>query len=130
MPDTGNLDRTPSPHWPSPQLLLAPGPADGPVLVTVTYRVPEGNATAFTAAMQPVARSRRRTGALRWDLYRDGAEPTRFVESYLVGTWAEHLQQHERRQTGADREFEEQARRYTDGPPEIHHLLPPRYRDG
>jgi quinol monooxygenase YgiN len=125
MPDTANLDRSLSPHWPTPQLLLTPAPADGPVLVTVVYRVPEENAAAFTAAMQPVARSRRRTGALRWELYRDGADPTRFVESYLVGTWAEHMHQHERRQTGADRQYEEEARRYTHAPPEIHHMLPP-----
>jgi MFS family permease len=125
MPDTANVDRSPSPHWPAPHLLLAPTDTDGPVLVTVTYRVADGDAAAFTAAMQPVARSRRRTGALRWELYRDGADPTRFVESYLVGTWAEHVHQHERRQTGADRRDEEEVRRHTQGPPEIHHLLPP-----
>ena len=113
MPDTTKLDRTPSTHWPAPQLIFTPDAADGPVLVTVTYRVPEDNAVAFTEAMGHVGRSRRRTGALRWELFRDGGDATRFVESYLVGTWAEHLRQHENRLTGADRRFEEQARRYT-----------------
>ena len=125
MPNTANLDRMPSTHWPAPQLLISPDPADGPVLVTLTYRVPDEHAAAFTAAMQPVARSRRRTGALRWELFRDGTEPTRFVESYLVATWAEHLQQHHYRQTGADRALEEQLRAYTEGPPEVSHLFPP-----
>ncbi len=125
MPHTANLDRTPSAHWPAPQLLLTPAAADGPVLVTLTYRVPEQNAAAFTAAMRPVARSRRRTGALRWELFRDGTDPTRFVESYLVATWAEHLHQHQRRQTGADRAFEERAQQHTLGPPEVAHLFPP-----
>ena len=125
MPNTANLDRVPSAHWPAPQLLLTPDPADGPVLVILTYRVPEQNATEFTAAMRPVARSRRRTGALRWELFRDGNDPTRFVESYLVGTWAEHLRQHERRQTGADRALEERAWQYALGPPEVAHLFPP-----
>ena len=125
MPDTTNLDRMPSAHWPAPQLLLTPAPADGPVLVTLTYRVSEENAAAFTAAMQPVARSRRRTGALRWELFRDGTDPTRFVESYLVATWAEHLHQHGRRQTGADRTIEEAAWQHALGPPEIAHLFPP-----
>jgi quinol monooxygenase YgiN len=106
-------------------LLLTPAAADGPVLITLTYRVPEQNAAAFTAAMRPVARSRRRTGALRWELFRDGTDPTRFVESYLVATWAEHLHQHERRQTGADRAFEERAQQHTLGPPEVAHLFPP-----
>lgn len=125
MPDTATLDRTPSMHWPAPQLTVAPGAADGPVLVTVTYRVPETDAAAFTAAMQHVGRSRRRTGALRWELFRDGADPTRFVESYLVGTWAEHLRQHESRLTGADRRFEEEALRHTEGEPQVAHLFPP-----
>jgi MFS family permease len=125
MPDTSKLDRTPSAHWPAPQLMFTPDAEDGPVLVTVTYRVPEPNAVAFTEAMRHVGRSRRRTGALRWELFRDGSDPTRFVESYLVGTWAEHLRQHEHRLTGADRRFEEEARRYTLGAPQVAHLFPP-----
>jgi quinol monooxygenase YgiN len=84
-------------------LIFTPDAADGPVLVTPTYRVAEDDAVAFTEAMRHVGRSRRRTGALRWELFRDGNDPTRFVESYLVGTWAEHLRQHESRLTGADR---------------------------
>jgi MFS family permease len=127
MPDTSTLDRTPSAHWPAPQLTFPPNADDGPVLVTLTYRVPEPNAVAFTEAMRHVGRSRRRTGALRWELFRDGGDPTRFVESYLLGTWAEHLRQHDHRLTGADRTFEEQAHRYALGPPEVAHLFPPPY---
>jgi quinol monooxygenase YgiN len=125
VPDTSNLDRTPSAHWPAPQLTLSPNADDGPVLVTLTYRVSQDNAVAFADAMRHVGRSRRRTGALRWELYRDGTDPMRFVESYLVGTWAEHRRQHETRLTGADRRFEEEAHRYADGAPEVAHLFPP-----
>jgi MFS family permease len=125
LPDTAKLDRTPSTHWPAPQVTFAPGAADGPVLITLTYDVPEPDAKAFAEAMDHVGRSRRRTGALRWELFRDGSDPTKFVESYLVGTWAEHLRQHEDRLTGADRRFEEQARRYARGEPRIAHLFPP-----
>ena len=85
VPDTASLDRTPSAHWPAPQLTFTPDATDGPVLVTLTYRVPDENAAAFTEAMRHVGRSRRRTGALRWELFRDGIDPTRFVETYLVG---------------------------------------------
>jgi MFS family permease len=125
MPDTSRLDRTPSAHWPAPQLNFSPNADDGPVMVTLTYRVPEENAVAFTGAMRHVGRSRRRTGALRWELFRDGSDPTRYVEYYLVGTWAEHRRQHEHRLTGADRRFEEEARRYARGAPEVAHLFPP-----
>ncbi len=105
--------------------MFSPDAADGPILVTLTYRVAEDNAVAFTEAMRHVGRSRRRTGALRWELFRDGGDPTRFVESYLVGTWAEHVRQRENRLTGADRRFEEQARGYTLGEPHVVHLFPP-----
>ena len=125
MPDTSKLDRRPSAHWPAPQLTFTPDATDGPVLVTLTYRVAEDDAAAFADAMRHVGRSRRRTGALRWELFRDGSDPTRFVESYLVGTWAEHLRQHENRLTGADRRFEEQALRYALGEPHVAHLFPP-----
>jgi MFS family permease len=125
MPETSGLDRTPSAHWPAPELMFSPNANDGPVLVTLTYRVPEEGAVAFTGAMRHVGRSRRRTGALRWELFRDGSDPTRFVESYLVGTWAEHRRQHENRLTGADRRFEDEARRYADGAPQVAHLFPP-----
>jgi MFS family permease len=125
MPDTTKLDRRPSAHWPAPQLTITPEAAEGPVLVTLTYRVAEDDAVAFAEAMRHVGRSRRRTGALRWELFRDGNDPTRFVESYLVGTWAEHLRQHETRLTGADRRFEEEALRFAQGEPEVAHLFPP-----
>jgi MFS family permease len=125
MPDTSRLDRTPSAHGAAPQLSFAPDADDGPVLVTLTYTVPVENAVAFTGAMRHVGRSRRRTGALRWELFRDGSEPTRFVESYLVGTWAEHRRQSEHRLTGADRRFEDAAHRHALGAPEVAHLFPP-----
>ena len=80
----------------------------------MTYEVAEDDAVAFTDAMGHVGRSRRRTGALRWELFRDGNEPTRFVESYLVGTWAEHLRQHER-VANADRLLQDAINRYQIG---------------
>jgi len=58
------------------------------------------------------------------ELFRDGGELTRFVESYLVGTWAEHVRQREDRLTGADRRFEEQAHGYALGEPQVAYLFP------
>ncbi|GGM06800.1 MFS transporter [Streptomyces fumigatiscleroticus] len=104
------IDPSPSDHWPVPHVVFEPGPAQGPVLVTVTYRVAPENRTAFSARMEHVARSRRRTGALAWGLFQDGADPGRFVENYLVASWSEHLAQHHGRLTANDRRFEEEAR--------------------
>ncbi|MDY7000134.1 MAG: MFS transporter, partial [Actinomycetota bacterium] len=35
---TGNIDLTPSTHWPEPTLIFEPEPLDGPVLVTTEYQ--------------------------------------------------------------------------------------------
>ncbi|MFB6889039.1 MFS transporter [Kitasatospora sp. NPDC056327] len=108
--DADGVDPTPSAHWPVPPLAVEPGGADGPVLVTVVHRVAPEHRTAFAARMRRVAGSRRRTGALTWGLYQDGGEPERFVETYLVPSWTEHLAQHAGRLTAGDRRDEEAAR--------------------
>ncbi|MFC3572379.1 MFS transporter [Streptomyces yaanensis] len=107
---TDGIDPSLSDHWPTPPLLFEPAPADGPVLVSVSYRVAPGNAAAFADYMRHVARSRRRTGALVWGLYQDGREPGHFIENYLVASWSEHLAQHHSRLTVTDRRHEERAR--------------------
>ncbi|MEV5547226.1 MFS transporter [Streptomyces sp. NPDC052309] len=119
------VDPSPSDHWPVPHLRFEPGPAEGPVLVSVTYRIASENWAAFTARMEHVARSRRRTGALTWGLFQDGADPGRFVETYMVASWAEHLAQHHSRLTANDRRYEEQARELlVDGTvPEVTHAF-------
>ncbi|MEU2777346.1 MFS transporter, partial [Streptomyces sp. NPDC007162] len=73
--DAARIAPSPSDHWPAPPLVFEPGPADGPVLVSIVYRVAPDDRTAFTDAMRDVARSRRRTGALTWGLYEDGTAP-------------------------------------------------------
>ena len=90
------LDLTPSGHWPDPQLTLTPKPEDGPVLVTVEYRVPAARAGEFNALMEEMRRFRRREGAVRWDLFRDLDDPDRYLETFVVPSWGEHLRQHAR----------------------------------
>jgi MFS family permease len=102
------LDLRPSQHWPEPELALEPAADDGPVLVTVEYRVAEPQQAAFCEAMAAIQIIRRRDGATRWGLFRDAADPERFLETFVVASWAEHLRQHER-VTVADRDVEQQA---------------------
>ena len=85
-------------------------PRHGPVLVTVSYCVPAENAAAFRDEMERVGRSRRRSGAERWGLYQDGADPERFLEAYVIPTWEEHMRQTQERYTRSDRVYEERAR--------------------
>ena len=122
--DMQGLDRTPAEYWPEPDLAVDVGPGLGPVLVTVTYTVTADREDEFREAMVGVRRSRLRTGATHWELYRDGAAPDLFVEQYLVPTWEEHLRQHSGRLTGSDRMLEERAFRLSDPPPVAAHLFP------
>ncbi|GAA2538170.1 MFS transporter [Winogradskya consettensis] len=110
--------------WPEPHLMLEPHLDEGPVLVTNRYRVAKENRDAFVAAMQAVQRSRRRTGASRWGLFRDGEDRAVFVEVYQVPTWEEHLRQHDERMTGADEDAEAKAVALAQGQPDVTHLLP------
>ena len=123
--ETGHLDREPAIYWPEARLAFDPELDTGPVLVTVEYTVPPDREGAFLEAMDRLQRARRRTGATRWELYRDGDRPDRFIELFSVPSWEEHLRQHEGRMTGADREVEEAALAFSDPPARAEHLLPP-----
>jgi MFS family permease len=102
------IDLSPSYHWPDPKLAITPEPEDGPVLITVEYRVPAERAEEFGQAMDAMRSFRRREGAVRWDLFRDLADPDRYLETFVVPTWAEHMRQHAR-VTVADQAIENHA---------------------
>jgi MFS family permease len=91
-----HLNLAPSGHWPDPQVTITPEPGDGPVLVTVEYRVPAARAREFNAVMAAMGRFRRREGAVRWDVFRDLDDPDRYLETFVVPSWGEHLRQHAR----------------------------------
>jgi MFS family permease len=120
---TGALDLSPSAHWPDPQLAFVPESADGPVLVTREYRVDDKDFEGFCAAMARVGRSRQRTGAMEWRLYRDAAEADRYVEVFTVSSWLEHMRQHQTRLTTADQLAEQAAEAFTTKQPTVQHLI-------
>ena len=122
--ETEELDLTPSSHWPEPSVAVEPDPDDGPVLVLVEYRIRAEHARDFTFAMQAVRQQRLRDGALRSGLYRDPTDLGRYLETFVVESWAEHLRLHER-VTVSDRIAEERARAFHTGmePPLISHYV-------
>ncbi|MET7807584.1 MFS transporter [Micromonospora chersina] len=122
--ETRGVDRDPAIYWPEPHLALEPHPRGGPVLVTVSYTVRPERQAEFVEAMRAVGRSRRRTGAMRWGLFRTGERTHGFVEVYQVPSWEEHLRQHGGRLTGADRAAEERARALAGDDVRVNHLLP------
>ncbi|MEU4705308.1 MFS transporter [Nocardia salmonicida] len=117
------IDLSPAAYWPEPQLVVEPDPADGPVLVMRGYDVPPGDVAAFTESMALVGRSRQRTGAMEWRLYRDVGTVDRFVEAFVVRSWAEHMHQHQVRLTARDREIEQAVIEYSAGPQTVSHLV-------
>jgi MFS family permease len=123
LPDT-TADISPWNHWRMPVMIGAVAPAldEGPVLVAVEYQVDRHRVAAFVAAMLDYERVRRRDGASRWGLFRDVEHAERYVETFLVSSWAEHLRQHDRL-TLADRELEERVRSYARDAPNVRHLI-------
>jgi MFS family permease len=107
--EAAEIDLTPV-HWAPAHAAVEPVPDDGPVLVTVEWRIDPTHVDVFAEAMVPVERQRRRDGAMHWGLFHDIAEPGRMVESFTVATWAEHERQHHR-SVAEDRIGQETARR-------------------
>jgi MFS family permease len=109
---------------PIPVLVTEPQPEQGPVLITVEYRIDPQRAAEFTLAMLELGRFRRRDGAMDWGLYEDVAEQGRYLETFVVESWGEHLRQHERT-TVADRQILEYVNSFhiLNGTPSVAHLL-------
>ncbi len=118
------LDLTPAARRPLPDAVGVADPDEGPVLVIVEYRIDPARAADYTRAMHELARLRRRDGAVEWGLFRDAADPGRYLETFLVDSWAEHLRQHER-VTAVDRAVQDRAAAFHLGPgrPLVTHLI-------
>ncbi|WP_306212683.1 MFS transporter [Actinoplanes sp. RD1] len=120
-----SLDLSRTPFWPEPAAAPDSDSGAGPVLVEVQWRVAQSNAEAFVDAMVHVSRSRKRTGATLWGLFRDLSDPSLYVETFTVATWHEHLRQHLERGTVWDQELEAAARALTVAGtgPVVRHLI-------
>jgi len=93
------------------------------VLVTVEYRIDPAQRGPFLAALDRLGEERRRDGAYRWGAFEDAADPARFVETFLVESWLEHLRQHER-VTNADRVMQSEVQRFDlEGKPKVTHMI-------
>lgn len=125
LPDAKSTDPTPLAYWVPVSFAVVPAPDDGPVVVEVSYVIEHIDQSGFLDAMQDMRRSRLRSGATRWDLFRTGEEPTHFVELFSVPSWSEHQRQHDGRLTAEDQAIEEAAFSFCAEPPRHRHLLPP-----
>ncbi|HEY0306981.1 MAG TPA: MFS transporter, partial [Acidobacteriaceae bacterium] len=109
---------------PIPKLAFPADPDDGPVRVSIEYRVRPEDYAAFTAAMHKLRAVRMRDGALRWAIFRDVTDPTRLNETFIVESWMDYLRQRERF-TASDHAVRDEAWKYHMGPepPVISHMI-------
>jgi MFS family permease len=97
--------------WDELFLEAEPSPEAGPVAVEVGYRIRAGEDKAFLDTIARMKAPRRRDGATFWRVYKDLGEPSRYVERFIVTSWADYLHQRARA-TMADRVIEVDVRAF------------------
>lgn len=122
-----NHDHQPSGHWPEPILLTHQSHDQGPVLVTVEYRIADKDREAFRECMHRWGDVRKRDGAIQWGFFEDIEDKGLFVEAFIVESWVAHLRQH-RRVSNADKALQDKlhALHQGDMPPRVRHAVTPR----
>jgi MFS family permease len=86
---------------PVPQVVIELEPEQGPVLISIEYRIRVDEAAEFTHAIHALRAVRMRDGAIRWGVYQDTAQPERYVENFVMTSWLDFLRARER-MTAAD----------------------------
>ncbi|GAA1441868.1 MFS transporter [Leifsonia poae] len=90
-------------------------------LVLLTYVIPLEKQADFLDTMRMLERSRRRTGARHWVLYRSRDAENTYLEEFSTGSWREHLAQHEDRQTQYDLDLVRAASALSSEPVVVRH---------
>jgi quinol monooxygenase YgiN len=117
-------DLTPAPYSPPAGTQVEVDPHEGPVLITIEYHVARERAAEFLEVMQETRRNRLRHGVLSWGLFRDPAQPGRYIEHFVDESWVEHLR-HFERMTAYDLSLRErrQAFHIENTPPRVSRYL-------
>ena len=122
----GKADLAPARSWPDPVVAMPLPEAQGPVCITIEYRIDPARRAEFLAALHRFAPERRRNGAFDWSVFEDTAAAGRMVEIFFEASWSEH-QRHHARVTAADADLQTQVLAFHLGPepPVVRHLLAP-----
>jgi MFS family permease len=117
-------DVTPGVQLPDLAIAVEPLPDDGPVLIQIEYRIERENVDQFMRAIAKVEAIRRRNGASDWLVFRDLGEDGRFVERFIIRSWAEYVRLRTR-MTMADREKQDRVERlqHPDVPVRVSRLI-------
>ncbi len=123
------LDLTPSMHWQTPHFTRKVENDQGPVMVSVEYRVDAKNRSEFLGLLDELGHERKRDGGFAWGIFEDTIVEGRFVETFLIESWLEfrHLRE---RVTNADRMLEERVHGLLSGAPHVSFLVAAERRRG
>jgi predicted MFS family arabinose efflux permease len=119
------LDLTPSMHWGTPVFVHRVEDDEGPILLTVDYRINPEDSKAFLAVLHEIGLERKRDGAYAWGVFEDTQVSGRIVETFLIQSLLE-LKHLRTRVTIADRMVEDQARAFLTEPPRLTFLVAPK----
>jgi len=109
---------------PAPEFLLEHDPSEGPVRVSIDYRINPADYNAFTHAIHQLRDMRMRDGAIRWGVFQDVTDPSHMNETFIVESWIEYLRQRERLTTSDLRIRDEVLRfHHADEPPRVSHMI-------
>ena len=116
-----------SPHryaLPAPTLASEREDSDGPVRVSIDYRIDPADYAAFTKAIHQLRDVRLRDGAIRWGVYQDASDPGHLNETFITESWLEYLRQRERF-TASDLAIRERVFSFhrSSEPPRISHMF-------
>jgi hypothetical protein len=84
-------DIVPGVELPVMTLASEPLPDDGPVLIQLEYKIDPEHRHDFLQAIAEGGPTRRRNGATSWRVFRDLGEDGRYVERYVIASWAEYV---------------------------------------
>ena len=104
-------DVSPGAQLPDLAIAFEPLPDDGPVLIQIEYQIPAEHRDNFLRAAHAAQRTRRRNGATSWRVFRDLGEEGRFVERFIIASWAEYVRLRQR-MTIADRRLQQRVEEF------------------
>lgn len=121
---SGEVDLTPSNHWPEPLTNDEVDHDRGPVMIQIEYRVATDHRAAFLETLGRLSEERRRDGAYNWGVVEETTEAECILEWFFVESWAEHLRQH-KRVSKADADIQLELLKFHKGPhpPKVSHYL-------
>ena len=86
----------PAGGWSAPDVAVAIAPEQGPVLVTVEYRIDPARTDEFLALMRESRRVWLGHGLAAWSLFSDVGEEGRHIEHMVDESWAAYVRRNER----------------------------------